>query len=60
MNENVQAFIANTCSLIAKITIYLAIKAEILSLLVKEVTNIAKYSDFADIFLEKSAEILLK
>ena len=40
-----------------KITIYTARKAQIALLLAKKVTVLAKYSDFTNVFLEKSANI---
>ena len=39
-------------------TIYLARKAQLALLLAKKVTVPTKYSDFADVFLEKSANVL--
>ena len=39
-------------------TIYLAQEAQIALLLVKEVTILEKYLDFADIFSKKSAKVL--
>ena len=41
-------------------TIYLAKKAQIALLLAKKVTVLTKYLYFADVFLEKSVNILLK
>ena len=41
-------------------TIYVAQKAQIALLLVEEATILKKYSDFADIFSKKSAEVLTK
>ena len=43
-----------------KITIYPARKAQIALLLAEKIAVLAKYSDFANIFLEKSANILLE
>ena len=40
--------------------IYLAQKAQIALLLAKKVTLLAKYLDFANILLKKSAKVLLK
>ena len=41
-----------------RITLFLAKEAQIALLLAKKVTILAKFSDFTDIFLEKSANIL--
>ena len=41
-------------------TIYLARKAQLALLLAKEVTVSTKYSNSADVFLEKSANVLLE
>ena len=60
LDENIEAFVIYVSSLGSKITIHLAKKAQITLLLAKKVTVLAKYSDFADIFLEKSANILLE
>ena len=45
-------------SLKSKMTIHLAQEAQIALLLAKKVTVLVKYSDFADIFWKKSAEVL--
>ena len=45
-------------SLESKMTIYLAKKAQLALLLAKKVTVLIKYLDFADVFLEKSANVL--
>ena len=45
-------------SLKSRITIYLAREAQIALLLVQKVTVLAKYSDFANVFSEESANIL--
>ena len=42
----------------SRITIDLARKAQLALLLAKKVTVLAKFSDFADMFLEKSANVL--
>ena len=47
-------------SLQAKIIIYLAKKAYMTLLLAKKVIIPGKYLDFADVFLEKSANVLLE
>ena len=41
-------------------TIHIARKAQLALLLAKKITDPSKYSDFADMFLEKSANIPLK
>lgn len=51
---------AYTGNLAAKITIFQAKKTEIPLLLVKKVTILVEYSDFADLFSKKLAEILSK
>ena len=47
-------------SLGLRITIHLAKKIQMALLLAKKVTVLAKYSDFADVFSKKSANVLLK
>lgn len=58
MNDTV--FMAHISSLAALITINLARKTLISLLLVDKVTILAKYLDFADIFLKKLAKALLR
>ena len=61
LDKNIEAFMIHisSLSLRLKMTIYLAKKAQIASLLVKKVTIIlAKYLDFADAFSKKPAKIL--
>ena len=41
-------------------TIYLAQKTQILSLITKEVIVLLKYTDFANVFLNKLAKVLLE
>ena len=60
MDKNIEAFVVYDSSLGQKITIYLARKAHMALLLAKKVTVLAKYLDFANVFLEKSANILLE
>ena len=60
MGENVEAFVVHVSSLGSRMTIYSAKKAQLALLLAKEVTVPTKYSDFADVFLEKLANILLE
>ena len=58
MDENVEAFVVHVSSLGLRITIHLANEAQLALLLAEEVTVPVEYSDFADIFLEKSANVL--
>ena len=60
LNEKIEAFIVfiSSLSLGLKMTIHLARKAQITLLLVEKVTTLAEYSDFADIFSKKLAEVL--
>ena len=60
MNENVKAFIIYIISFILKIIIHPDYKAQIALLLAKKVIIPVKYSDFADIFSKKLAEVLSK
>ena len=60
LDENIKAFLVhiNSLSLGSKMIIHPARKTQIASLLAKKVIVPAEYSDFADIFLKKSAEVL--
>ena len=58
LDENIEAFMVHFSCLRSRMTIYLAKKAQLALLLVKKVTIPAKYSDFADVFLEESANVL--
>ena len=62
MNENIEAFIVHISSLSLRLwmTIHPIRKAEIALLLDKKVTVLAKYFNFADVFLEESTNVLLK
>ena len=60
LHENIKAFIVYISSLGLRMTIYLVRKSQIALLLAKKVTVPAKYLDFADVFPEKSANILLE
>ena len=62
LNENIEVFVVyvSSLSLGSKMSIYPAWEAQITSLIAKEVTVRAKYSDFADLFSKESAEVLLK
>ena len=60
LDENIEAFVIYVSSLQLRIIIYLARKTQITLLLVKKVTVPAKYLDFANIFLKKFVNIILK
>ena len=60
MDKNVEAFMLHVSSLGSRINIYLARKAQLALLLAKKVTVPIKYSDFADVFSKKSANVLLE
>ena len=62
LDENIEAVLVHVSSLSleSKITIHPAWKAQISLLLAGEVTVLAEYSDFADVFLKESVEILPK
>ena len=62
LDENIEAFVVHVSSLSLrlKMTIHPAQEAQIASLLAKEVTVPAEYSDFADVFSKESAEVLPK
>ena len=57
MDENIKAFVVYISSFRSKITIYPVRKAQIALLLAKKVTILAKYSDFANVFLEELPNI---
>ena len=58
MDENIKAFVMYVSFLAPRITINPARKAQKALLLAKKVTVLAEYSDFADMFLKKSANVL--
>ena len=60
MDENIKAFVVYFSSLRPRITIHAAREAQIAKLLAKEVTFLAKYLGFADLFSEEPANLLLK
>ena len=60
MDENIEAFVMYVSSLELRITIHPAKKALMALLLAKKVTVLGKYSDFANVFLEKSANVFLE
>ena len=58
MNENIEAFIVHISSLTSKMAIYSTQKAQSALLLVEEVTVLAEYADFVNVFSKKLAEVL--
>ena len=61
LDKNIKAFVVHVSvlSLGSKMTIHSAWKAQIALLLAKKVTVPVKYADFSDVFLKKSAKMLL-
>ena len=62
LDKNIEALVvhASHLSLRLKMTIHLIRKAQIALLLAKKIIVPAKYSDFADIFLQESSNVLLE
>ena len=60
LDKNIEAFVVHDSSLKSKTTIYPARKTQLALQLAKKVTVPTKYSDFADMFLKKSANVLPK
>ena len=60
LDENVEAFLVYMTFLTSKMLIHPTRKALVALLITKKVTVPAKYSDFADIFLKESVEMLLE
>ena len=58
LDENVETFVVYVVSLTSKITIYSARKAQIALLLAENITVLAEYADFINVFLKKSAKML--
>ena len=58
LDENVEAFVVHVSFLGSRMTIHPARQAQLALLLAKEVTVPVEYSDFADVFLQKSANVL--
>ena len=58
LKENIKAFVVHISFIGSKITIHSARKARLALLLAEKVTMPTEYSDFAEIFLKKSANIL--
>ena len=57
LDENIQAFVMHISSLGSRISIHPAREAQLPLLITEKVTMPVEYSDFADVFLEKSANI---
>ena len=62
LDKNIKAFVIhnNSSSLELRMIIYQAKKVQIALLMAEKITVPAKYLNFADIFSEKSANILLE
>ena len=60
MEENIEAYVMKISSLESKMRIYPAKKTPLALLITEKVTVIAKNLDFTDVFLEKSANVLLE
>lgn len=62
LDKNIEFFVIymSSLSLRSKIIIHPTQKAQIALLLTKKVTNSAKFTDFASIFLKKLVEVLPK
>ena len=58
LKGNIETFVVHVNSLGSRMTIHTARKAQFALLLAKEVTVPTEYSNFADVFLEKSANVL--
>ena len=58
MDENVEAFVLHVSSFGSRMTIHPAREAQLALVLAKEVTVPVEYSDFADVFSKKSANVL--
>ena len=60
LDENVEAFMVHVNSLGSRMSIHPARKAQLASLQTEKVTVLVEYLDFADVFLEKLANVLLE
>ena len=60
LDKNIKVFVMHIIFLGSKITIYLVREAWIGLLSTKKVVFLAKYLDFADVFSEKLANLLLE
>ena len=60
LNDNIETFVMHISFLKSRITIYLARKAWMALLLAKKTIDLAKYSNFAEVFLKESANVVLE
>ena len=60
LDKNVETFVVHVSSLGSKISIDPAREVQLALLLTKKVTVLVKYSDFANVFLKKLANVLQK
>ena len=60
LDENIETFVIYVTILTSKMIIYLAQKAQIVLFIAKKITVLAKYLDFANVFLKESLEVLPK
>ena len=60
MDKNIEALVVHISSLKLMISIHLAKQAQLALLLTKKFTVLVEYLDFADVFLETSANVLPK
>ena len=58
LDKNIEAFVVHVSFLGSRMSIYPAKKTQLASLLTKKVTVPTEYSDFANVFLEKLANVL--
>ena len=58
LDENIEAFVVHVSSLELRMSIHLAREAQLASLLTEEVTVPVEYLNFANVFSEKSANVL--
>lgn len=60
MDNNVEVFVTNISSLVTKMAIYLAKKAQIFLLFKEKITIPIECLVFADVFMKKLVEVLIK
>ena len=60
LDENFEAFIVYMALFISKIIIHLVCKALMALFIIEKIFVLAKYADFANIFLKKVAKIMLE
>ena len=60
LDKNVEAFVVYVSSLGSRMSIHLAKEAQLALLLTEKVIKLTKYSDFANVFLQKSTNVLLE